>query len=123
MASADQLIEIFDKAKATTSGAERDQYLSEACQNQSELKAQVLSLLQAHENAGDFLKNDQINITMAALTEKPGDVIGRYKLLQKIGEGGCGVVYMAEQEHPVRRQVALKIIKLGMDWRGAEATG
>src|SRR3989441_6414983 len=52
---------------------------------------------------------------MVPLTEKPGDKIGRYKLLQKIGEGGCGVVYMAEQEEPVRRRVALKVIKLGMD--------
>ena len=51
------------------------------------------------------------------ITEKPGDRIGRYKLLQKIGEGGCGVVYMAEQEEPVRRRVALKVIKLGMDTR------
>jgi tetratricopeptide (TPR) repeat protein len=49
------------------------------------------------------------------LTEKPGDRIARYKLLQQIGEGGCGVVYMAEQEQPVRRRVALKVIKLGMD--------
>src|SRR5205814_10020332 len=47
----------------------------------------------------------------------PGDRIGRYKLLQQIGEGGCGIVYMARQEEPVRRQVALKIIKLGMDTR------
>jgi serine/threonine protein kinase len=50
-------------------------------------------------------------------TEQPGDRIGRYKLLQKIGEGGMGVVYMAEQEEPIRRRVALKIIKLGMDTR------
>jgi serine/threonine protein kinase len=49
------------------------------------------------------------------LIEKPGDRIGRYKLLEKIGEGGCGIVYMAEQEEPVRRRVALKVIKLGMD--------
>ena len=47
--------------------------------------------------------------------EKPGDRIGHYKILQKIGEGGCGVVYMAEQDEPVRRRVAVKIIKLGMD--------
>ena len=51
----------------------------------------------------------------AISSEKPGDKIGRYKLLQQIGEGGCGVVYMAEQEEPVRRRVALKVIKLGMD--------
>ena len=51
------------------------------------------------------------------MTEKLGDRIGRYKLLQQIGEGGCGVVYMAEQEDPVRGRVALKVIKLGMDMR------
>src|SRR5678810_473134 len=49
------------------------------------------------------------------ISEKPGDRIGRYKLLQQIGEGGCGIVYMAEQEQPLRRRVALKVIKLGMD--------
>ncbi|MCW5550755.1 MAG: serine/threonine protein kinase [Verrucomicrobiae bacterium] len=53
--------------------------------------------------------------TIALSLEKPGDEIGRYKLLQKIGEGGCGVVYMAEQAEPMRRRVALKVIKLGMD--------
>src|ERR1700722_2978159 len=52
---------------------------------------------------------------VAPITEKAGDRIGRYKLLQEIGEGGCGTVYMAEQEQPVRRRVALKVIKLGMD--------
>src|SRR5258708_4485740 len=55
------------------------------------------------------------------LAEKPGDRIGRYKLLQQIGEGGCGVVYMAEQDEPVRRRVALKIIKLGMDTKSVIA--
>ena len=54
---------------------------------------------------------------VSELCEKPGDRIGRYKLLEKIGEGGCGVVYMAAQEEPVRRRVALKVIKLGMDTR------
>src|SRR5438067_4268124 len=49
------------------------------------------------------------------IAEQPGDHVGRYKLLQQIGEGGCGIVYMAEQEQPVRRRVALKLIKLGMD--------
>src|SRR5215213_7064324 len=52
---------------------------------------------------------------LAPVTEQPGDRIGRYKLREKIGEGGCGVVYVAEQEEPVRRRVALKVIKLGMD--------
>ena len=53
--------------------------------------------------------------TIVHVTERPGKRIGRYKLLQRIGEGGCGIVYMAEQEEPVRRRVALKVIKLGMD--------
>src|ERR1017187_899881 len=53
----------------------------------------------------------------AAVSEQPGDFIGRYKLLEKIGEGGCGIVYMAEQTEPIRRHVALKVIKLGMDTR------
>ena len=55
------------------------------------------------------------------VTEQAGDKIGRYKLLQQIGEGGCGVVYMAEQEEPVRRRVALKVIKLGMDTKSVIA--
>src|SRR3989442_93746 len=58
---------------------------------------------------------------VATITEKPGDRIDRYKLLQQIGEGGFGVVYMAEQEEPVRRRVALKVIKLGMDTKSVVA--
>ncbi len=120
MASADRLIEIFTDAKARPAGAERDQFLSEACREAPELRAQVLALLQAHDGAGDYLKNS-IAPSNALLTEKPGDRIGRYKLLQQIGEGGCGVVYMAEQEEPVRRRVALKVIKLGMDTKSVIA--
>jgi serine/threonine protein kinase len=115
MASADRLIEVFNEAKARPLGAERDLFLSEACHSEPTLKEQVLALLQAHEGAGDFLKYTQAIPPVTPLTEKPGDKIGRYKLLQQIGEGGCGVVYMAEQEEPVRRRVAFKVIKLGMD--------
>src|SRR5204863_1392452 len=60
-------------------------------------------------------------ISSSALSEKPGDKIGRYKLLEQIGEGGCGVVYMVEQLEPVRRRVALKVIKLGMDTKSVIA--
>src|SRR5262249_7048730 len=59
--------------------------------------------------------------TQMAGDDATGDRIGRYKLLQKIGEGGCGVVYMAEQVEPVRRRVALKVIKLGMDTKAVVA--
>ena len=69
--------------------------------------------LASAENAAEPLETS----TATLPTGKPGDRIGHYKLLQQIGEGGCGVVYMAEQEEPVRRRVALKIIKLGMDTR------
>jgi len=118
MANADRLIEVFNEAKARSAGAERERFLAEACPGEPELKEQVISLLQAHESAGDFLKN---TIPTFGVTEKPGDKIGRYKLLQIIGEGGCGVVYMAEQEELVRRRVALKVIKLGMDTKSVIA--
>src|SRR6516225_9556616 len=61
------------------------------------------------------------HVCSTALTEKPGDRIGRYRLLQEIGQGGCGVVYMAEQEEPVRRRVAVKVIQLGMDTKSVIA--
>jgi eukaryotic-like serine/threonine-protein kinase len=115
--------EIFEQAMALPSGEAREAYLVEACGRNRELRRNVDELLAAFNDAGqiDFLKaSDRAPEarTMqldARLVEAPGTVIGRYKLLQQIGEGGMGVVYMAEQEEPVRRRVALKIIKLGMD--------
>jgi serine/threonine protein kinase len=104
---------------------ERGRYLREACQGNSELQNRVETLLLAYEHAGDFLQKSAANRSTKAAqpfaTEKPGDRIGHYKLLQQIGEGGCGVVYMAEQEAPVRRRVALKIIKPGMDTKNVIA--
>src|SRR6266571_883953 len=105
---------------------ERDRYLSEACKGDAEFRRRVEALLQAYEQAGDFLGRpaaDRPARTAQAFPagEKPGDRIGHYKLLQQIGEGGCGVVYMAEQEEPVRRRVALKIIKPGMDTKSVIA--
>ena len=107
---------------------QRAAYLDESTKGNPELRQRVESLLKNYE-AGDFLERP-VAVTAALshtilislpLTEKPGDRIGRYKLLQQIGEGGCGVVYMAEQEEPVRRRVALKVIKLGMDTRSVIA--
>jgi tetratricopeptide (TPR) repeat protein len=98
---------------------ERSLYLDSACGDDSELRGLVEGLLKAHDEAGNFLESPPADIDGMLddppLTEGPGTKIGRYKLLQMIGEGGFGVVYMAEQERPIRRRVALKIIKLGMD--------
>ncbi len=94
MTSADQLIEVFNEAKSLPTGAERERFLADACVNDPQLKEQVISLLQSHEGAGDFLERTQFIPFSPLLTEKPGDRIGRYKLLEQIGEGGCGVVYM-----------------------------
>src|SRR5438045_6234157 len=78
------------------------------------LSGDILAHDQQHED--QLPKEEKGNIpTTLPVSEKPGDQIGRYKLLQKLGEGGCGVVYMAEQQEPVKRRVALKVIKLGMD--------
>ena len=100
--------------------SERAAYLERACGGDVELRERVERLLQVHDQAGDFLEKPPTEASFESRTgasagEKPGDRIGRYKLLQQIGEGGCGVVFMAEQEEPVRRRVALKIIKPGMD--------
>jgi len=100
--------------------AERVVYLVQACGGDAALRSRVEALLRAHVEAGDLLESAPGVTVRAALStsqsdEKPGNLIGRYKLLQKIGEGGCGVVYMAEQQAPVVRRVALKVIKLGMD--------
>jgi len=102
--------------------AERAAYLDEACAGDAALRQQVEDLLRADAAAEGFLEAPPAGLGVGRTvrlsvppTEKPGDKIGHYKLLQQIGEGGCGVVYMAEQEEPVRRRVALKVIKLGMD--------
>ena len=112
----------FERIEAVFSQAvelrpqERAAFLAGACGNDAELLAKVQALLQAHEGAAGFLPEEpRAPAPAGPIAEQPGDRIGHYKLLQQVGEGGCGVVYMAEQEQPVRRRVALKIIKLGMD--------
>ncbi len=77
----------------------------------------VQALLRADEAGNQFLSERPRGQPSVTVAEQPGDCIGRYKLLEKIGEGGCGVVYLAHQQEPVKRQVALKIIKPGMDTR------
>ncbi len=94
---------------------ERAAFLQHACVGDTALRARIDSLLAAYDRAPSFLDELPVTRPVSPLGEKPGQLIGRYKLLQKIGEGGCGVVYMAEQQEPVVRRVALKVIKLGMD--------
>jgi serine/threonine protein kinase len=99
---------------------DRTAYLDQATANDLRLRERVQGLLQSY-GEGEFLEGPAAPCVdfgphrSISLMEKGGDRIGHYKLLEQIGEGGCGVVYMAEQEEPVRRRVALKIIKAGMD--------
>ncbi|HTG43113.1 MAG TPA: serine/threonine-protein kinase [Verrucomicrobiae bacterium] len=120
MPNADRLIELYTEANARLAGAERDRFLLEACGEDAALRKQIISLLQSHQDAGEFL-TEPIFPPLLVATEKPGDIIGRYTLLEKLGEGGCGVVYVAEQSTPVRRRVALKVVKLGMDTKSVIA--
>ena len=110
-------VAVFEAALELPPG-QREAYVTEASRGDADLLARIRALLRAAENEADFLTPVTPNGASALpALEKPGDRIGRYKLLEKIGEGGCGVVYMAEQEEPIRRRVALKVIKLGMDTR------
>jgi len=111
--------DIFIEAKQYT-GQALEVFLNDACGEDAGLRQEVHELLLANEEAGAFLAGTTEVAAPAgqrsfAVTERPGQSIGRYKLLQQIGEGGFGVVWMAEQREPVQRMVALKVIKLGMD--------
>ena len=99
------------------SAQQREAYLEQACAGNDKLRREVKTLLAAHHRAGDFLDTAIVAETgdLPGLREGPGTVIGPYKLLRQIGAGGMGIVYMADQTTPVRRRVALKIIKPGMD--------
>src|SRR6266850_1479733 len=110
-------VTLFEAALELPTG-QREAYLEQASAGDPDLLQRIRKLLHAAENGAEFLTPITPNPapTLPAI-EKPGDRIDRYKLLEQIGEGGCGIVYMAEQEEPIRRKVALKVIKLGMDTR------
>src|SRR5262249_53876610 len=109
--------EIFNAA-VKLAHDERAAFLDRACGANRELRAEVESLLQAHDARAVFLR-DRVDRPPGyePLAERPGSVIGPFKLLEQIGEGGFGVVFLAEQTQPVRRKVALKVLKPGMDSR------
>jgi eukaryotic-like serine/threonine-protein kinase len=114
MESSERVKELFVEALQIGSMAEREAFLNTACHGAPGLRQQVDSLLAAHEQAGGFLRLPSA-LGIDPSLERAGMHIGKYKLLEQIGQGGFGTVWMAEQEEPVRRRVALKIIKAGMD--------
>jgi serine/threonine protein kinase len=110
---------IFREALEQRDPGERARFIDAACNGDSALHGEVVRLLAAHDDLNSFMVRPAAGAATIDLppTEQIGATIGRYKLLEQIGEGGMGVVYVAEQTEPVRRRVALKIIKPGMDTR------
>src|SRR5262245_25521426 len=110
--------EIFHASLARSRPDERAAYLDRACAGNRALRASVEALLRANVGASGFLGDSALGrAVVEAIREGPGTVIGPYKLMKQIGEGGFGLVFVAEQQQPVRRKVALKVIKPGMDSR------
>src|SRR6476620_6560329 len=121
--------DIFLEALEQPSPEARAAFIDRATAGDPKLKEGVEALL-AHDQADTFLEQGDVELLRKSLEatgkltfqeEQIGDCVGRYKLLDKIGEGGFGVVYRAEQSEPVRRHVALKVIKLGMDTKSVVA--
>jgi serine/threonine protein kinase/tetratricopeptide (TPR) repeat protein len=109
---------IFEAARKMETGAVRDAYLRQVCGDDAALGQRIRALLKAFEESASFLEAPASPLVCTVEEpprEGPGAAIGPYKLLEQIGEGGFGVVFMAEQHEPVRRKVALKVLKPGMD--------
>jgi serine/threonine protein kinase/tetratricopeptide (TPR) repeat protein len=110
---------IFCEALERGPGPRRREYLDRACGDRA-MRSRVEELLRAHDDADDFLECPAVRLAPtpgSSVVPGPGTAIGPYRLLEPIGEGGMGIVYLARQEQPVRREVALKVIKPGMDTR------
>src|SRR6185295_7302118 len=110
---------IFNIARRIADATARDDYLARACGADHAAIQRLGELLRIHDQEQSFLESPPsgfaATVDTRPIAERPGIVIGPYKLLQQIGEGGMGVVFMAEQTEPIQRTVALKIIKAGMD--------
>ncbi|HZJ15524.1 MAG TPA: serine/threonine-protein kinase [Chthoniobacteraceae bacterium] len=119
MSSHDPRVEAIFHEALERAPAERGAFIAKECEGDESLQREIQRLLIAYEDASTYFEppnSPEIEAELARLKpEEAGEWIGNYKLLQQIGEGGFGVVWMAEQEKPVRRRVALKIIKMGMD--------
>jgi serine/threonine protein kinase len=113
--------DIFHEALARANPEERAAYLDQACAGEPALRGSVEALLRANVGATGFLEEaalpQGVTVDSTPAAERPGAAVGPYKLLEQIGEGGMGLVFMAEQTRPVRRRVALKVLKPGMDTR------
>src|SRR5882724_2538617 len=126
---AQQREEALFAAALAKAPSDRAAFLEGACHADPALRARLEALLAEHEQPDDLLASPadadrptlKVEIPQNAADETVGQMLGPYKLREKLGEGGCGVVYVAEQEKPVRRRVALKVIKLGMDTRNVIA--
>jgi serine/threonine protein kinase/WD40 repeat protein len=118
MPSAEPIDSILAAAVEIDSDADRRAYVEQVCAGDADLRRRVDQLIDFHFRAGSFLESPAPGLwstTEQSVREGPGTVIGPYKLLEQIGEGGFGVVFLAEQQRPVRRRVALKVLKPGMD--------
>src|SRR5262245_52418790 len=119
---------IFLHAIGLESADERSAYLDDACRDQPTLRAEIEALLAAHDRRGGGpapatsdrpspVAEATLGVASPAASERSGTQIGPYKLIEPIGEGGMGTVWMAQQTEPVKRLVAVKLIKAGMDSR------
>lgn len=117
---------IFARAIDIDDEAKRNAFIAASCGDNAALRSELEDLVAAHCQSGEFMElpaaaDLALTVSRMSAREKPGMVIGRYKLLEEIGEGGMGLVFMAEQLQPIRRPVALKIIKPGLDTRAVIA--
>ena len=109
---------IFHATRRMAEPEARRLYLDQACGDDRELRAHVEALLKVHDDDRSFLESrvEKVRASIPDPTsDGPGTIIGPYRLIEQLGEGGMGTVYLAEQTEPVRRQVALKIVRSGMD--------